>query len=305
MGISLELCASVMSGRVLLSILKLTITVIGLLALPAQAETIFTYRKPESDSDHRYDYDNAVLKLALEKTRKEYGNFRFQASPPMNYSRAIEDSRNKVYPNFFIKLSYEDRFAEMGLTYARFPIDLGIVGYRVCFVRSALKAQLEKTTNLTELKRYTHGQGIGWSDVQVLRHNGFTVYEVSNYESLFKMVAAGRFDLFCRGANELFDEYRLHSNITQLDYDSSFAIVYPLPRFFFTNTTNKKAIERVTKGLQAAYLDGSLQQLWREEYQRSIDFAGLKKRRIFRIENPQLSKINFNYQKYNFDPLKD
>lgn len=172
MRISLELCASVMSGRVLLSILKLMITVIGLLALPAQAETIFTYRKPESDSDHRYDYDNAVLKLALEKTRKEYGNFRFQASPPMNYSRAIEDSRNKVYPNFFIKLSDEDRFAEMGLTYARFPIDLGIVDYRVCFVRSALKAQLEKTTNLAELKRYTHGQGIGWSDIQVLRHNG-------------------------------------------------------------------------------------------------------------------------------------
>lgn len=33
------------------------------------------------------------------------------------------------------------------------------------------------------------------------------VSEVSQFEHLFKMMAAGRFDLFCRGTNEVNQEY--------------------------------------------------------------------------------------------------
>lgn len=93
-----------------------------LLLLPpaAVAELTVSYRTPESASDRRYDYDNAVLELALQKTRREDGPYRLQASPPMNYSRAILEASRKSYPNFFIKLSYEDRLSGMGLAYARF-----------------------------------------------------------------------------------------------------------------------------------------------------------------------------------------
>ncbi|WP_417069091.1 hypothetical protein [Niveibacterium terrae] len=272
------------------------------LALPARAVLVVTYRTPESPVDHRYDYDNAVLRLALEKTRKEYGDFLLQASPPMNFSRAIQDARSKTYPNFFIKLSYEDRFADLGLTYARFPIDLGIVGYRVCFVRPELKPRLAATRTLAELKSFSHGQGLGWADAQILTANGFTVQQVSDYENLFKMVAAGRFDLFCRGANELLEEYQAHRSLPRLDFDSSFAIVYPLPRFFYSHSSNRVALTRVTRGLEIAYQDGSLQQLWREKYQASIEFAKLKTRRIFRIDNPLIRKIDFDFRKYDFDP---
>ena len=273
-------------------------------ALPARAVLVVTYRTPESPVDRRYDYDNAVLRLALEKTRKEYGDFRLQPSPPMNFSRAIQDARSKAYPNFFVKLSYEDRFADQGLAYARFPIDLGIVGYRVCFIRPELKARLAATDTLTELKRYSHGQGQGWADAQILKANGFLVEEISDYENLFRMVAAGRFDLFCRGANELLEEYLAHKKLARLDFDSSFAIVYPLPRFFYSHSSNKAALTRVTQGLEIAYRDGSLQQLWREKYQASIDFAKLKNRRLFRIDNPLIRKIDFDFQKYDFDPAR-
>lgn len=270
----------------------------------ARAALVVTYRTPESSLDRRYDYDNTVLRLALEKTRSEYGDFRLQASPPMNYSRAIQDARSNVYPNFFVKLSYEDRFADQGLAYARFPIDLGIVGYRVCFVRPELKARLATTDTLTELKRYSHGQGQGWADAQILKANGFMVQEISDYENLFRMVAAGRFDLFCRGANELLEEYQAHRKLAHLDFDSSFAIVYPLPRFFFSHSSNKVALARVTRGLEIAYRDGSLQQLWRKKYQASIDFAKLRQRRFFRIDNPLIRKIDFDFQKYDFDPAR-
>lgn len=271
-------------------------------ALPARAALVVTYRTPESPVDRRYDYDNTVLRLALEKTRKEYGDFVLQASPPMNFSRAIQDARSKAYPNFFIKLSYEDRFADLELAYARFPVDLGIVGYRVCFVRPELKARLAATGTLAELKRFSHGQGLGWADAQILKANGFTVQQVSDYENLFRMVAAGRFDLFCRGANELLEEYLAHRSLPRLDFDSSFAIVYPLPRFFYSHSSNRAALARVTRGLEIAYQDGSLQQLWREKYQPSIEFAKLKTRRLFRIDNPLIRRIDFDFRKYDFDP---
>ena len=160
-------------------------------------------------------------------------------------------------------------------------------------------------TRLEELRRYSHGQGAGWADVGILRANGFKVQEVSSYESLFPMVAAGRFDLLCRGANELLDEYRLHSTIPGFAYDSSFALVYPLPRFFFTSRENGKAIERVTRGLELAYRDGSLQKLWEAQYRESVDFAKLRSRRIFRLENPLIRNIDFDFRKYDYDPLKD
>ncbi len=53
--------------------------------------------------------------------------------------------------------------------------------------------------------------------MEILRENGFQVREVSEYESLFKMVAGKRFDLFCRGTNELLSEWETHKSIVIID----------------------------------------------------------------------------------------
>jgi hypothetical protein len=118
----------------------------------------------------------------------------------MNYSRAKEYLGVKLLPNYFIKLSYEPDYKERGMAYVPFPVDLGIVGYRVCFCSPEVAEKVAGVVTLKELRTFSHGQGSGWSDVGILRHNGFKVIEIPNYESLFRMVAADRFDLYCRGA---------------------------------------------------------------------------------------------------------
>lgn len=271
-----------------------------------QALTVFTYRAPESDSDHRYDYDTAALRLALEKTRREYGPYRLEPSPAMTFPRAISAVSRNEYPNFFVKLSYEEEHvAQRNMTFARFPVDLGIVGYRVCFTSTQSREKVKAAKSLDDLKKFSIGQGRGWADVEILRHNGFQVVEASNYENLFRMVASQRFDLFCRGTNELLDEYEAHRDIENLTYDQTFSIAYPLPRFFFTHQSNSKAAERITDGLLAAFRDGSLQALWRKNYWNSINFVRLDKRRIYWIENPLLKGLDFNYRQYYFNPLAD
>lgn len=268
--------------------------------------TVFTYRSAESVVDARYAYDTAVLRLALDKTVGRYGPYQMVPSPVMNFSRAIQSLARNAYPNYFVKMSYEPRFVhELGLSFARYPVDRGIVGYRVCFTNPAAKARLAEARTLEDLRAFTIGQGGGWTDIPILRHNGFQVVEFPSYESLFMMVANRRFDLFCRGTNELLEEYQGHRDIAGLVYDESFSLAYPLPRFFFTHHSNALAVQRVQEGLLMAHGDGSLQALWRSHYAPSIDFVALHRRRIFWLDNPLLGPLDFDYRQYFYDPLRD
>ncbi len=276
---------------------------LGYPVVAATKETIFTYRSAESKLDVRYNYDTSLLQLALENTLDTDGPYKLIPSPLMNFARAHAYIQENSLPNFFVKLSYELDFQNRNMAFVPFPVDLGIVGYRVCFAHPEVVDQLSQVQSLEDLRRFTHGQGSGWSDVKILRHNGFNVTVAPSYQSLFRMVALRRFDLFCRGTNELLDELTSHQHIQNLSYDSSFTIAYPLPRFFYTNAANSDALDRIRRGILIAYNNGSLQALWRKQYQKSVDFARLSSRRVFTLENPLTDGLNFNYKQYFYNPF--
>ncbi|WP_421164843.1 hypothetical protein [Aeromonas dhakensis] len=277
-----------------------------LTAMPVLAgPTLFTYMSPESEHDPRSTYDREVLRLALEKTRASHGDYRMQAAPPMTLARMWVSLRFNHYPNLFAMDSYRADRDMSGIDYVRFPIHIGIVSYRICFVSPTRKDEVAKATSLDELKRFDIGQGKGWLDVEILRRAGFKVLEVEGYEQLFKMVARGRFDLFCRGINELPQEKLNHKKVEGLMMDESLALYYPLPRVFFTHNGNRQAIDRVQQGLKAAWRDGSLQALWLKAFKPSLSFAHLNTRRLFRLENPYIKGIDFNYQAYFYDPVHE
>ncbi len=224
-----------------------------LLALPVLASpTLFTYMSPESEHDPRSTYDRELLRLALEKTRASHGDYRMQAAPPMTLARMWVSLRFNDYPNLFAMDSYRSDRDMSGIDYVRFPIHLGIVSYRICFVSPEQQSAVAGVTSLEGLKRFDIGQGKGWLDVQILQRAGFKVQEVEGYEQLFKMVARGRFALFCRGINELPQEKLNHRDVTGLVMDENVALYYPLPRVFFTHNSNQQAIARVQQGLKAA-----------------------------------------------------
>lgn len=286
-------------------VIAIWLIVYGCNSLSAEEQvTVFTYRAPESGNDLRYDYDTRLLQLALENTVETDGPYKLVPSPVMNYARAHSYLKTNVLPNFIVKLSYDPAFEVSGFDFVPFPVDLGIVGYRVCFAHPDVVDELMGTDSLSGLRDFTHGQGVGWADTDVLRHNGLTVREVSSYESLFKMVANRRFDLFCRGANELLDELNMHRHIDNLSYDKSMVIFYPLPRFFYTNMANLRALKRIERGLLKAYENGSLQKLWSQYYQESVDFVELDKRKQFNLVNPLLEQLDVDFQHYFYDPTQ-
>ncbi|MCE0494666.1 hypothetical protein [Vibrio salinus] len=265
----------------------------------SQADTTLTitYRSPQNQDDKRKQYQIALLKLALEKTRNDYGDYKLVPSGSMNNDRALEVLKTQSRKNFFIRLSYDSEYPDY-MDYVHFPVDLGIVGYRVCFISPKANHHLSPKPTLKELKQFTHVQGRGWMDVKILRYNGFNVHEINNYTGKFYAVALSRFDLFCRGINEIQNEFNQFSHIEKLIVDKRFVFFYPLPRFFYTNKNNKQAIERLTKGIMRAYHDGSLISLWEKMYSDSISYSDISHRQLFILKNPYLKDIDFDYSKF-------
>ncbi|WP_052417522.1 hypothetical protein [Cellvibrio mixtus] len=264
--------------------------------LMAHAELVVSHRSPYAPGDTHHLYSTALLQLALEKTRNDYGDFRLNPIPPRNYTRALKALVDNAYPNLVIETSYEQNLTQnSNLNFINFPMDLGVLGYRVCFMNPKLKKNGLKIDSLQQLSQYSFAHGVGWADTLIFRHNGLKVREIDNYDSIFLMVIGGRVDFFCRGVNEILGEVEQFSQLNNLVIDDHFMLVYPLPRFFYLNSKNVLAKERIEEGLKRAYMDGSLQTLWKAHYHTSLDYVRLKGRKIIALENPLLGNLNTRF----------
>lgn len=276
------------------------------LGLPARAvDLLLTLRAPESLGDRRQAYDNAVLRLALDKTRTSHGGYRLMLSPPMNKQRALLSAQRQAYPNFLTVSGPDEGRAAAGLVPVPFPIYLGATGYRVCFVAAEASAAVAASADLQALRRFTHVQGLGWADGAILRANGFQVLDGASYEAMFRMVAANRVDLFCRSVLEVRNEALTHAELKGLQLDASFALVYDLPQFFYTHRDNRALVERLSLGLHKAHADGSLLSLFREHLLPSLRFVELDKRRLFRLKTSPVQGLDFDHRRYDLDVLRE
>lgn len=279
----------------------LVLIVMSMAAESISATETFTLRGSASELDTRKNYPIAAIKLALEKTKDKYGDYRIEFAPDLNTLRLLAAARNNVFPNLVVQSGYDDNFLKQkGLTYIPVPFDLGITGYRLCFANPQVEPKLQKVSSLKELSQFSIAQGVGWVDTKILRHNGFTVIESNSYEGLFKMTAAQRTDLFCRGINEFKSELYSRSDIENIMLDTSFAIYYTMPRFFYLSDKNIKAKERLELGFNLAYNDGSLKKLLLSYYADNIALANIANRKIFILENPLIKNIDPKYKHYNF-----
>jgi hypothetical protein len=282
----------------------MTVLLIFLLADNSMAEFVVSVRSPEVLGDQRENYNLALIQLVLDKTVSEFGGYELRNIPPMNGRRMLVELRSEKFVNPLVELNYEPQHIQIqGLSYIDFPIELGITGTRICFVSRQQKDVFEKVQSIEQLRAFSIGQGAGWVDSFILQHNHLKVMEVNNYNSLFRMVAAGRIDLLCRGINEIKGEYQRFGGFLPLIIDSRIALEYPLPRFFFTNAKNVTLKRRVERGLQLAWRDGTLVELWLKYFSESLDFVNMKNRKVFRLENPMIHGLSSAYSQYSYKKI--
>ena len=236
--------------------------------------------------DARYAYRTALLQLVLDQTAEEG---RCQLSPQFT----------TVTPDRGLALLQEGRIdvvsvpttlrRERELRAVRFDILRGLLGYRVLLIRKQRQAEFAAVRSLAELRRFRLGLGSHWADLPLLQYNGFQVMATPRYESLFAMLARGRFDAFPRGVNEAWQELaEQQGTFPDLKVEPTLALYYPWPVYFFVRRDNQPLADRLHRGLMRAQADGSLQRLFMEHHGNLLQQANLAKRRLLFLSNPGL-----------------
>lgn len=117
---------------------------------------------------------------------------------------------------------------------------------------------------LEALRRLRAGAGTFWSDTQILRANGFTVETTIKFDSLFRMLKAGRFDFIPRTREEIDAELAFHAGQGFAELPG-LALQYRQPLYFFVARDKPQLAERLLRGLNLAAADGSFDALFMAE----------------------------------------
>lgn len=269
------------------------------------SDTVIHYTPLADPADTRLEYPLKVIDLAMHKTAEKYGAYQLKHIPQaISLARSIYELNRDTYPNYFFPGGDNIKELSKGnLIAADYPLDHGLLSYRICFVSPGAKAKVAAAKTIDDLRKFTIVQGPNWPDIGILKSNGFHVLTNPNHTGLFKMVISNRADLFCRGLSELPKEYRAYKSLGNLQYDESFVLAYRMPYAFYFNKNSKPAIERIEEGLQIAQKDGSLPKLFLQYHRDDILFAKLKQRKIFYLNSPYGKDLSPTYKSYIIEPL--
>ncbi len=288
MSRSFSLSALSSSSRCFDAIL-ISLFIYALLASPAHAQDPDIIRIPNSgpkNPDTANYYYEEVLQLALQKTEASYGKARLEYYPFVagrERQRALLNQGKDLQ----VLWSSTNSEREKKLLAIKFNLLRGISDYKILLIRREDKDKFANLHDLTDLRRFKAGTGTHWQDTQILIKNDMPMVTSWDYEPMFKMLAAKRFDYIVRGAQEIWSEVDKHKDLP-LMAEETLLLHYPLPVYFFVNPDNKILAERLKTGLELAEKDGSLDKLFFSVpgFQRAYDEVQRKQRRLIEMESP-------------------
>ena len=267
------------------------ILLIALLLLQVSAAATgirVVYSAGEIQNDTRFNDVIELLCTSLEKTKARFGPFECLHSPKvLPKKRALLELEQPLHSINVIwnptSVEMEQRFSAI-----RIPLRKGLLGYRIALIRQQDQSKIDQIKTVDDLKKFTLGQGVGWTDNLLYEAQGIHV-DQAPYAQLFKMLSMHRFDIFPRGVGEIFAEYAQNAQDNpQLAIEKNLLIYYPFPYYFFFNKKDIALKDRVEAGLQIMRKDGSFDAVFNKYHRASIEKANLKGRRMLRLTNPFL-----------------
>lgn len=260
---------------------------------PAHGAEVTTvrYPPPESPLDSRSLDVVALLDAALRRTEASHGPYRLEPSPvaltePRQFIELEAGSGLLDVLWAAHSLHRPQRLRPLNLDLRR-----GLLGMRVALVDRQRLTDFASIADLAALRRFSVGQGQAWQDVDVYQASGVRVVTSAGYETLFRMLLAGRFDLFPRGIGEAFEELQSRrAEMPRLAVEPGLLLVYPFPYHFYFGPSQAALATRVEQGLMAMKADGSFDaHLW-QRYGPAVARARLRERRVLRLSNPHLGR---------------
>ncbi|MBC9250850.1 hypothetical protein A9179_11235 [Pseudomonas alcaligenes] len=253
--------------------------------LPLQAGELLTYPLHSEGADPEA-YVVELLRQAL--AHSGAGHQLQPSAKAMAQSRAqlsLEQNDGSVQ----LMWTMTTRERELSMLPIRIPIYKGLIGWRVMLVREEDRDWLKAVDSLAQLKPMRFGQRADWPDSHILRSNGLQVITSQSYESLFRMLDAGRFDLFPREVVVAWDEQqRANAAGLKLAVDSHIVIHYPSAFYFFTSRARADLAGDIQRGLEAMIADGSFDRLFEQYHGATLAQAKLGQRKVIELQNPDL-----------------
>ncbi|HWW71784.1 MAG TPA: hypothetical protein VN089_17735, partial [Duganella sp.] len=273
-------------------------------APPARA--LDTYRGDFvfNNPDFRDRYALGVLTAALEASTEKYGPFELIISPLiMERDRLMQEMAKGDMVNLTAQVTTEEW--ERKLIPIRIPVDKGFSGYRIFLIDGRRQARFSAVGGLPQLRELALGSGRQWSSTPVLLQNGFKVVTGVSVNNLQAMLAAERFMFFPRSVEEAVYERDAYAPaFPPLAIEDELALYMPLARYFFVAPGELRLARRLEYGMRLLSADGRLDRLFHQAYDGLIEKVGLRKRRIFKLENPLLPPLTpLSNKAYWYDPV--
>lgn len=267
----------------------LSCCVLALLALAphtmAQQAKRITVMPAITDIDH---YSVRMLTLALARANTRYEIVPDADGGHRTQGRYIEDLRAG---RIDVMWAASDASIEEQVTPVRIPLLKGLLGHRIFLIHKNSQHKFDTVNSLDDLKKLKLGQGSTWADTKILESNGLNVVKTQKYENLFHMLDGGRFDAFPRGVQEPWGEVNKIPGL-ELAIEKRLMLVYKMPFYLFVTPTNQTLARDIENGLNAMVADGSFDHEFLNDpsIKKVIELADLKNRKVFYLDNPNLSK---------------
>jgi len=266
-----------------------------LLGFSTQAFSLETYAMQWSgSSDLNNRYEEALVRLALESSKAEYGPYTLEAAMPPHKNERGEREFSSGLKFQITCAPYNKLIENRGDQYhlVKQPIAFGLWGYRNVIVHRDNLAKFEAIKNTRDLSAYKVGQVSAWADVDIYRQNGVRVGEVPIEERLLPMLERKRFDFVAVGIAEI-DELRAMNKErgSKLVIAEDVVLFYPLSLFIVVNSDYPVLIRRLEKGMLNIRQDGSLKRLFLGHYGEMLSGLELENPLLLPLVNRELSAL--------------
>lgn len=220
-------------------------------------DAVIRIPKARASFDISHDYHVRLLTLALQHGNAEQPVPRIDSTLEMVQGRAeLELAKGKNIDLYWLGA---DNTKEAHLRSIKIPTSMGLIGYRKFLVLKENQHKFSGIKSLSDFESLVACQGSHWPDTQILRSANLKVTTNPRFDSLFKMLVAGRCDYFPRGFHDADREVEalaeLYPELISID---DVVFHYPFAIYFYTHTDNEALAMRIEAGMKSLAESGKL-----------------------------------------------
>jgi hypothetical protein len=285
------------------------LVMLALMGQCARADDVARPLEPTQRQSDRYEF--ALLHAVLERTRSDYGAYE---EVPFTENVSLARANQLAIEGRLVNITVEgvgQPLLDRWMIPVPFPIDKGLLGYRIAFVDRHNQEKFARVNSLEELRQLRVGQGSDWSDVRIYEHNRIPVETAQSHKweasgSLFSMLLSGRFDLFPRGLNEIAREYSTFGDrYPDLAIERHLLLHYPFCEAYYVSPAAPRLAARISAGLEHMVADGSFDALFAKYFGKLVADLDLRHRVLIELENPFLPGwVPLDRKELWFDPAR-